>query len=299
MPGGNWRNRNTFGLEPGMSTRGASYHPPHRRSSALATLCVAAAGGLFVYPFLWMFLSAFKDNREIFRPLQLFPGVFNPQYYRQLFSGEWIAFSEVFANSLVVATLQAFGAVAVTSMAGYAFARNRFPAHGVLFLLALVVIVMPQQALAIPLFSWLNTLGLADRLAGVILPGIVSGLGVLYFTQVFRQIPDDLVNAARLAGASEFRVYLTLLPLVSSALLSFGLIQFILAWHEHLIPLLVLSSADKQTLPLALAGLYGSSLRFPYAVLMAASSLILLPTAVLFALLYRRFQTALSDLLVH
>jgi len=282
-----------------MSAPHTLYRPPHRRPSVLATLCVAVAGVLFFYPFLWMFLSAFKDNREIFKPLQLLPRAFDPQYYRQLFNGEWIPFFQVFTNSLVVAVLQSAGVVVVTSMAGYAFARNRFAGRGLLFILALVVIMMPQQALAIALFSWLNTLGLVNQLAGVILPGLVSGLGLLYFTQVFRQVPDDLVNAARLAGASEFRVYLTLLPLVSSALLSFGLIQFILAWHEHLIPLLVLSSAEKQTLPIALAGLYGSSLRFPYAVLMAASSLILLPTVVLFALLYRRFQSALSELLAH
>ncbi len=277
----------------------SSYRPPHRRLSLLATLGVAAAGVLFFYPFLWMFLSAFKDNREIFKPLQLLPGTFDGQYFRQLLNGQWIPFLQVFLNSLVVATIQAIGVVTVTSMAGFAFAKSRFRGRGVLFALALVVIVMPQQTLAIPLFSWLNQLGLVNQLAGVILPGLVSGLGLLYFTQVFRQIPDDLVHAARLAGASEFRVYLTLLPLVSSALLSFGLIQFILAWHEHLIPLLVLSSTEKQTLPIALASLYGSSLRFPYAVLMAASSLILLPTVLLFALLYRRFQSALSDLLVH
>jgi ABC-type glycerol-3-phosphate transport system permease component len=270
-----------------------------RRISWLATLAVAAACVLFCYPFLWMFLSAFKDNREIFRPLQLFPGAFDPQYYRQLFSGQWISFGQVFANSLVVALVQAAGTVAVTSLAGYVFARNRFPGRGVLFAIALVVIVLPPQTLAIPLFAWVNQLGLVDHLSGVILPGLVSGLGLLYFTQVFRQVPDDLVNAARLAGASEFRVYLTLLPLVSSALLSFGLIQFILAWHEHLVPLLVLSSVETQTLPIALASLYGSSLRFPYAVLMAASSLILLPVALLFVLLHRRLQTALAELLAH
>lgn len=275
------------------------YRPPHLRSSLLATLCVAAAGALFFYPFLWMFLSAFKDNPQIFRPLQVAPKSFDPQYFKQLFDGQWFPFARVFANSLIVALLQTVGVVAVASMAGYAFARHRFRGRGVLFLLAMVVIVMPQQALAVPLFSWMNRLGLVDHLAGVILPGIVSGLGVLYFTQVFRQVPDDLVNAARLAGASEFRVYLTLLPLISSALVSFGLIQFILSWHEHLVPLLVLSSAEQQTLPLALSALYGSSLRFPYAVLMAASSLILVPTMVLFALSYRRFKSALSDLLVH
>ena len=201
------------------------------------------------------------------------------------------------ANSLAVALVQAAGAVVLTSLAGYAFARHSFAGRRRLFLLALVMIVIPQNALAVPLFTWLHALGLSDRLLGVILPGMVSGLGILYFTQVFRQVPDELVDAARLAGASELRVYLTLLPLVRSALISFGLIHFILAWHEHLIPLLVLSTAEKQTLPIALASLYGSSLRFPFAVLMAASTLAVLPTALLFMLLHRRFKSALSEIL--
>ncbi len=282
-----------------MNWRDFTHTPLHRRSSVLATLCVTGAGLLFAYPFLWMLCSAFKDNREIFKPLQLLPTAWDAQYYRQLFSGEWMPFWRVFLNSLVVATVQSAGTVIVTSMAGYVFARHSFRGRNLLFVVSLVVIVMPQGTLAIPLFAWMNHLRLVDQLAGVILAGMVSGLGVLYFTQVFRQMPDDLVNAARLAGAPEWRVYLTLLPLASSALLSFGLIQFILAWHEHLVPLLVLSSADKQTLPIALASLYGSSLRFPYAVLMAASTLIVLPTAVLFALLHRRFRSALSELLVH
>lgn len=282
-----------------MNATRSNYCPPHRRTSVIATVCVMAAGVVFFYPFLWMALSAFKDTREIFKPLQLFPASFDPQYYRQLFSGEWLPFWRIFGNSLGVAVVQSVATVMVTSLAGFAFARQTFRGRNALFALAMVVIVMPVQAMPVPLFSWLNELGLNDRLAGVILPGVASGLGVLYFTQVFRQVPDDLVNAARLAGASEFRVYLTLLPLVSSALLCFGLIQFILAWHEHLIPLLVLSSAENQTLPVALAGLYGSSLRFPYALLMAASSLILVPTVILFLLLRRRFESALADLLVH
>ncbi|HEY6168355.1 MAG TPA: carbohydrate ABC transporter permease, partial [Verrucomicrobiae bacterium] len=266
--------------------------PRHERPPFAATLLLAAAGVAFFYPFAWMFCSAFKANREIFRPLQLFPQAFDAQYFSQLFSGQWIPFWQVFANSLAIAFVQAAGAVALASLAGYAFARHQFAGKRWLFILALVVIVIPQNALAVPLFTWLHSLGLSDRLLGVILPGTVSGLGILYFTQVFRQVPDELVDAARLAGASEFRVYLTLLPLVRSALISFGLIHFILAWHEHLIPLLVLSSAQKQTLPLALASLYGSSLRFPFAVLMAASTLAVLPTAVLFALLHRRFKSA-------
>lgn len=279
----------------------ASSTPParHERPSLASTLLLMAGGIVFFYPFAWMFCSAFKANREIFRPLYLFPETFDGQYFAQLFSAKWFPFWHVFANSLAVALLQAIGAVALSSLAGYAFARHQFVGKRWLFLFALVVIVIPQNALAVPLFTWVHALGLSDRLLGVILPGMVSGLGILYFTQVFRQVPGELVDAARLAGASELRVYLALLPLVRSALISFGLIHFILAWHEHLIPLLVLSSAEKQTLPLALASLYGSSLRFPFAVLMAASTLAVLPTAVLFAVLHRRFKSALSEMLAH
>jgi multiple sugar transport system permease protein len=279
--------------------RALKYRPPTEKKSWLATLLLLVMALLFVYPFFWMFLAGFKTNREIFRPLQVWPAQFDTQYYAQLFREDWFPFVKVFFNSLVVAFCEALGAVVLTSLAGYVFARHRFRGRRILFLLSVVVIVIPQQAMAIPLFTWLNTLHLSNRLLGVILPGMVTGLGILYFTQVFRQIPDELVEAARLAGASEFRVYWTLLPLITSALLSFGFIQFILAWHDHLIPLLVLSSAEQQTLPLALSSLYGSSLRYPYAVLMAASALTVLPTVILFCLLYRRFRNSLSELLVH
>lgn len=269
----------------------------HERPSLLATLPLLAAGLVFAYPFAWMFCSAFKDNREIFRPLQLLPSTFDPQYFAQLTAGQWFPFGRVFANSLLVAGAQAALAVALTSLAGYAFARHEFRGKRGLYLLALVVIVLPPTALAVPLFTWVHALGLGDTLAGVILPGAVSGLGVLYFTQVFRQVPATLVDAARLAGASEFRVYLTLLPLVRPAAISFGLIHFILAWHEHLVPLLVLNSAQQQTLPIALASLNGSSLRFPFAVLMAGGTLAVLPTVVLFVVLHRRLRTALAEML--
>lgn len=272
---------------------------PSEKTSWTATILLVIAGILFIYPFAWMFCSAFKDNKEIFKPLQLLPGVWNLEYYKQLFKGDLIPFWRVFANSVLVAFLQSAGTVFLTSLAGYVFAQHRFRFQGLLFLLSLVVIVLPQQALAIPLFSWLNQMKMIDSMWGVILPGVVSGLGILYFTQVFRQIPRELVEASRLAGLSEFRVYWTLLPLCWSALLSFGLIQFILSWHEHLIPLLVLSTQEKQTLPLALAGLFGSSLRFPFAVLMAASTITILPTAILFAVMHRRFKSSLSEVLPH
>lgn len=261
------------------------------------TCVLLILAGFFIYPFAWMLVASFKTNPEIFRPFRVWSGPILTEFYGRMFRGEWFPFWRVLFNSVWIAALQSAGAVALASLAGYVFGRHRLPGGRWLFLFALMGIVLPQQALALSVFTWVNQLGMMDRLAGVILPGMVSGLAVLYFTQVFRQVPDALVEAARLEGASECRVYWTLLPLVRPALLSFFLIQFILNWHEHLIPLLVLNSPKQQTLPLALAGLYGSSLRFPYAVLMAASTVAVLPTALFFGLMYKRCKSALAELL--
>jgi lactose/L-arabinose transport system permease protein len=140
---------------------------------------------------------------------------------------------------------------------------------------------------------------LMNSVWGVILPGAVSGIGVIWFTQIFRQLPPSLREAARLDGAGEWRVWWTLLPTLRPALVSFALIHFILAWHDHLLPLLLLSDQGRQTLPVAIASLYGSSLRYPYAALMVGSVIATLPSALLFAFGYRRFKSALADVLMH
>ena len=252
-------------------------------------------------PFLWMVLGMFKTNAEFFQPLAkaFFPANYDWINVADLLGGEWVAFWNVFGNSLVVSLGQALGAVALSAAAGYAFARFTFTGRRLLFVLAVALILVPRQLFAVPLFSWVNALGLSDSLLGVMLPGVVTGLGVIYFTQVFHQIPGEYFQAARVCGATEMRVFLTVLPLVWPALLSYGMIHFILAWHEHLVPMLVLTSETKQTLPLALAKLYDVSQRTPQGVQMAASTFAVIPTAVLFALCHRKFKSSLSEMLAH
>ena len=269
-----------------------------------------------LYPFLWMVFGIFKTNYEFYQPLRLwpmkpldtgywsgiadtiFPNEFSLQNVRGLLAGEFeVPFWDVFGNSLMVSLGQALGAVALSAMAGYAFARFQFRGKRTLFVLAIALILIPRQLFAVPLFSWVNALGLSDSLFGVMLPGVVTGLGVIYFTQVFRQLPEEYLQAARVCGAPELRVFLTMLPLVWPALLSYGMIHFILAWHEHLVPMYVLTTESQQTLPLALAKLYDVSQRTPQGVQMAASTFALIPTAVLFAVCYRKFKSSLSEML--
>lgn len=212
--------------------------------------------------------------------------------------GDLFDFVTVFRNSLLIALLQALGAVLFCASAGFVFARYRFRGKNALFALALLTILIPRQMIALPLSEWLIQLQLYDSLWAIILPGAVTGIGLLFFTRIFSQVPGEFLDLARVEGASELRVFVTVLPLIKASLLTFGFIQFTLAWHEHLLPLLMLES-DNQTLPLALSSLLSSSLRFPRAVVMAGGLFTLLPTLLIFLFLYRHIKSSLADLVLH
>ena len=132
---------------------------------------------------------------------------------------------------------------------------------------------------------------------GLLISGVASGLGVLFFTQVFRKIPDELMDLARVEGQSLVRSFICFLPLIKPALITYCILHFFLCWQDHLLPLLVLGS-DQLTLPLALAKLGDSSYRIPEAVGLAAGALAMIPLLVLFGVFFRQIRTALSDWVV-
>lgn len=260
-------------------------------------LIVAGLAAVFAYPFVWMLFATFKSNAEIFRPWPLLPERFAGDAYRALLDGSILPFPRQLANSLAVALAQTALAVAVTAPAGFAFATYGFRARRPLLAAGLLTVVLPVQVLVLPLFSWFDGLGLRDTLAAMILPGVASGLGLAFFTLVFARLPPELLEVARAEGASEWRVFLTLFALVRPAALAFAFIQFVLVWQEHLVPLVMAGSEGTKTAPLALASLYGSTIRFPYALLMAGCLLLGLPPVVLFLALRRHFRSALRDLI--
>lgn len=263
-------------------------------SLALGVLLLLSA--LFAFPFLWMVLATFKANPEIFNTFPLLPEEFHFRHYRSLLSGEWIPYPRQFLNSLVIAVAQTLIALALSSAAGFAFAKHVFRWKRVLFGLAVLVVLIPRQVMVLPLFTWMNALGLLDGPWAVIWPGAVSGIGVLYFTQACKRLPDELLDMARTEGASEYRLFLACLPLLRPSLIAFGLIHFILAWHEHLIPLVMLSTPAHMTAGVALSALHGSAMRIPYGILMAGSTLTVVPTALLYLLVRRHFKSSLAEL---
>ncbi len=264
--------------------------------SAAATGFLLLLCALFAFPFLWMVLATFKANPEIFRPFPLLPEEFHLRHYRSLLSGEWIPYPRQFLNSLFIAGVQTVLALGLSASAGFVFAKYSFRWKRPLFALAVLVVLIPRQVMVLPLFVWMNDLGLLDGPWSVIWPGAVSGIGVIYFTQVCKRIPDELLDMARSEGASEYRVFLAALPLIRPGLIAYGLVHFLLAWHEHLIPLVMLSTPEHMTSGVALSSLYGSSLRIPYGLLMTGSALTVIPTALLYALVQKHFKSSLAEL---
>jgi ABC-type glycerol-3-phosphate transport system permease component len=273
---------------------GRPFERAARRVAGLAALVAAAV--VCGLPFVWMVLATFKDNPEVFRPLPLMPERFSFGHYRALLDGTWIPFPRQLLNSLLASSLQAVGALLLSVPAGFVLARYRFRGARALLTMGLLGVLVPPPVMALPLFAWLHRLGLVDTLAAIVLPGLASGLGLVYFTLVFRHVPEELCDLARSEGASEPRVFLTLLPMVRSQVAAFGLVLFVLAWHEHLLPLMVLGAPEARTVPVGLASLYGSATRLPYALLMVGGLLGVIPVALLFLALRRHLASALSEL---
>ncbi len=269
-----------------------------RLKQAFLVSLLLGATGLLAFPFLWLLFSSFKTNAELFTPLQLLPSSFGLRYFRELFRGEWLPYGRQYLSTVLIVSVQTALVLVSSSAAGFVFAHYRFPGRRTLYLAALSVIFIPKQTLVVPLLEWLIRLGLTDTLWGVILPGSVSGLGFLFFTEMNRRLPPELFDAARLEGVSETGVYARIaLPLLRPALLTFGFIHALLAAHETLLPLVVLSTPERLPLTVGLGSLFGSYLRVPYAVIMAGFVLLALPFLGAYVAFAGQFRSTLREFL--
>jgi multiple sugar transport system permease protein len=192
-------------------------------------------------------------------------------------------------NSFAVAAAITCISVLFNAMAGYAVAKLRFGGRERLFRLLLVALVIPGQVGMLPLFLLLKQFGMLNSYAGVVVPGLASIFGIFLVRQYVTGIPDGLLDAARVDGAGEWRIFLTIvLPLCRPILVALAVVTFLGAWNDFLWPLIVLSDQDRYTLPVALANLFGEHTRDPE-ILMAGSVVTVLPVVVLFLALQRYY----------
>jgi multiple sugar transport system permease protein len=270
--------------------------PPSRERTHVGEVVLIAVFAvitvIFVMPLVVMVLSAFKSTAEIMRiPPSFWPEAPNLDNFRTVLTeapyGLW------YRNSLVVASAVTAIAVFTSAVGGYIFAKFEFPLKQPLFVLILITLMIPFPVLLIPNYIIANRLGVLNSLFALILPGMVSAFGIFLIRQFAAGIPRDLIEAARLDGASEWSIFgRIVLPLLRPALAALGVFTFLASWNDYLWPLVAINDLDKSTLPLALT-FFNSTHATRYDLVMAAATMAVVPVLVVFLLFQRHIVKAL------
>ncbi|MDS4030569.1 MAG: carbohydrate ABC transporter permease [Candidatus Contendobacter sp.] len=249
---------------------------------------LAAGAALTLLPLLWMLaVSLMPPGEANHYPPRLWPSTVTFEHYAALFTrldlGRYLLNSTLLASAVTVISLF------INSMAGYAFAKFRFRYRDRLFQGLLAAMVIPAQVAMLPLFLLLKQFGLINTYWGVIIPGMASIFGIFLIRQYLLAIPDSLLDAARMDGAGEFRIYWSLiLPLCRPILVTLAIFTFLGAWNDFMWPLIVLTDSSMHTLPVALANLLGEHVQ-DTELMMAGSVLTVLPVMLLFVALQKYY----------
>ena len=250
-------------------------------------------GALVLLPFAYMISTSLKTKGEVFkRPIEWIPAV--PQWHNFSDAINQYPLGHYFFNSLFVAVCVTILNLATCSLAGYSFAKFDYPGRNLVFGIVLATMMIPLSSMIIPLFQVVKSFGWIDSYYGLILPAGTSAFGIFLMRQQMSGIPDDLLDAARLDGASEPRIFLSMvLPNIKTALSSLAIFIFMWNWDSVLWPLLVATGDKYRTLPLGVA-LFESSYGTNYPQLMAVAFLAMLPVLIVFLVLQRNFIEAMT-----
>jgi multiple sugar transport system permease protein len=249
---------------------------------------------LTLLPFLWMALGAFKTQGEILqRPITWWPQDPTMENFTRWFVD--LGLDRFFLNSLIVAGVTVLGNLVFCSMVGYALAKMDFPGKRVLFAAVMIMLMVPGVVTFVPLFVMVANMGLVNTYPALILPFLTSPLGVFLMRQFIGGIPDSLIEAARIDGAGELRIFArVVLPLCGPPLATMGILTFLASWNNFLWPLVSAQSEEMYTLPVAISLFSTGANGTQYGLLVAGAVLVILPVLLLFVLLQRFFIQGLA-----
>ncbi|MCT9821319.1 carbohydrate ABC transporter permease [Microbacterium sp. W1N] len=281
--------------EPSPRRRRAESTTPLRRVGRIVgyIALIAAAAGLLM-PFFWMLMSSLKSSNEVFSvPIQWFPEVFIWQNYIDIWSQSnmlvWIR------NTLFLAVVVTFLQVLTGSFAAYGFARIRFPGRDVLFLAYIGTIAVPWQSYMIPQFILLSNAKVSNTLWAIILIQAFGAFGVFLMKQYYETIPEELSEAARLDGLSEYGIWRRIMvPLSIPAIASLTLLTFVNTWNDYLGPLIYLRNPDLWTIQLGLKSFVSNLYDTNYALLFAGLTISVVPIAIIFLLGQKYFVEGIA-----
>ena len=251
-----------------------------------AILCVLAA--VAVFPIYWMLVTALSPQSDLVGPaLHLWPSTLEPGNVSRAWGS--LPFSRWYVNSLLIAVVAVALTVVINLLAGYVFAKYRFPGRTVLFLLVVSTLMIPVQVIMVPQFRLVAGLGWVDSYWAVIVPRAAEAFGIFLARQYMLSIPDEILEAAKIDGAGHLRTFVSVvLPLCRPLIAVLVIFTFMYRWNEFAWPLIVLKDSELFTVPIGLAflqGQYGTD----YPALMGMALLSTLPVLAVFALFQRQF----------
>jgi multiple sugar transport system permease protein len=260
-------------------------------------IVVAVIGILVAYPLVWMISASFKATSEIFQfPPTLIPDKIILTNYARLFK-DW-PFWNWYANSLGIAIISTITVLFFTSLAGFGFAKYRFRGKNGLFFIMLGSTMVPFQMILIPLYIMMSQLKLTNNYLALIIPFMAPAVGIFLMRQFMSSIPSELMESARLDGASEFGIYWRImLPLARPALAALAVLTFLGSWNSYLWPLSVLRTRENLTLPVGVASMIGgvtAGSEPAWGATMAAATLVTIPIILVFISVQKQYIAGLT-----
>ena len=244
-------------------------------------------------PFFWMLSTSLKTMAEVFNvPMIIFSHNMSLDNFKVVIDkGVWIRLWNTFFISFTATVLRLF----FCSLAGYGFAKFRFPGRDILFSVLIASMIVPFAVTVVPLYIMMVNFHWVDTILPLVIPGAASAFGIFFMRQYIRSIPDELLDAARIDGCSEFSIYVrVILPIVTPGLVSLGLIFFMQVWNDFMWPLVILKTPENQTLPVMIATLTGLAGTNMYTLQMAVSVISITPLIIIFLIFQRRFTTGIT-----
>ena len=260
-----------------------------RRSGSSAWAYLFLVGGLvlMVGPFLWMVLGSIKPEIDFLRnPPTFWPSTVTGDNFGRLF--DQLDFPQFFFNSSVIALAVTIGNLVFCPMLGYALAKLRWRGKRVIMAVVLATLMVPAGVTLIPNFILMSSLGLVNTYPGLILPFLAGPFGVFLMRQFMLGVPNELLEAARIDGANEFRIFWTVvLPLATPVLATLGILTFLGNWNSFIYPLVMAQEPEMYTLPVALATFATGQYQADQGMLMAGSVVLVVPVLIVFILFQR------------
>ena len=260
------------------------FDPKRDPRKILIWTLVALGGFVMIMPFLFMISTSLKGRGEVY-DLRLIPVAPTLDNYAYLFRES--RFVRWFFNSFAIASISTVSVLFFDSLAGYVLCKYKFKARQVVFVAILSTLMIPTEMLVIPWYVMSKNLGWLNTYWGIMFPGLITGFGVFLMKQFFETVPDALIDAARIDGLSEFRIFWEVaLPLVTPALSALAIFTFLGSWTAFLWPLIVTNSASNYTVPVGLASFSGE-FATEWHMIMTGAAVATIPTLVVFILLQK------------